>query len=101
MILMTHTENSINAGIVATVAHGEPVEHKEHDVDVFPAEINIKLLTMLITTNIPNLANQTHMKMTILTIAIYWLTGGCIMAGGRGICICICICNVFLLPLTG
>ena len=41
MILLTYTEYSINAGIVATVAHGKPVEHKEHDVDVFPAEENM------------------------------------------------------------
>ena len=36
MILVTHAENSINAGVVATVAHREPVEHKEHNVDVLP-----------------------------------------------------------------
>ena len=35
---MTHTEYSIDTGIVATVTHGQPVEHEEHDVDVFPAE---------------------------------------------------------------
>ena len=43
MILLTHTEYSINAGIVATVAHCKPVKHKEHDVDVLPAGEKILL----------------------------------------------------------
>ena len=33
----THAEDAVDAGVVAAVAHGEPVEHKEHDVDVLPA----------------------------------------------------------------
>ena len=79
---MTHTEYSINAGIVATVAHGKPVEHEEHDVDVFPAEENI--IFILIITSIPNLTNKTHIwSMKILTIATYWLTGGYIMAARK------------------
>ena len=43
LILLTHTEYSINAGIVATVAHCKPVKHKEHDVDVLPAGEKILL----------------------------------------------------------
>ena len=43
MMLLTHTEYSINAGIVATVAHCKPVKHKEHDVDVLPAGEKILL----------------------------------------------------------
>ena len=30
------TENSVDEGVVAAAAHGEPVEEKEHDVDIFP-----------------------------------------------------------------
>ena len=61
---MTHTENSIDAGIVAAVAHREPVEHKEHDVDVFPTEEKIIVTVMVIVC------------ICIYTCTTYWLTGG-------------------------
>ena len=56
---MTHTEYSIDAGIVAAVAHGEPVEHEEHDVDVFPAGENMIVISMITST--PKLAKMTYM----------------------------------------
>ena len=61
MILMTHTEYSINAGIVAAVAHGQPVEHEEHDVDVFPAEENMIVTVMIIDIK-PILAKITNFE---------------------------------------
>ena len=36
MVSDAYTENAINEWIVAAVAHGEPVEDEEHDVDIFP-----------------------------------------------------------------
>ena len=59
--LLTHTEYSINAGIVATVTHGQPVEHKEHDVDVFPAEENMIVTVMIIDVK-PILAKITNFE---------------------------------------
>ena len=36
--LLTYAENPVNNGIVATVAHGQPVADEEHDVDKAEAE---------------------------------------------------------------
>ena len=33
----TDAVDPVDEGVVAAVAHGQPVEHKEHDVDVLPA----------------------------------------------------------------
>ena len=56
---MTHTENSIDARIVAAVTHCKPVEHEEHDVDVFPAEENMIVTVMIIDIK-PILAKITN-----------------------------------------
>ena len=34
----THTVDAVDEGVVAGVAHRQPVEHEEHDVDVLPPE---------------------------------------------------------------
>ena len=41
--LLTHAENPVNDGIVATVAHGQPVAYEEHDVDEPEAETRKEL----------------------------------------------------------
>ena len=35
----SYTENAVDEGVVAGVAHGEPVEAEEEDVDVLPSKI--------------------------------------------------------------
>lgn len=39
----TYTENGVDEGIVATVAHGEPMANEEEEMDVFVAVIVIQV----------------------------------------------------------
>jgi hypothetical protein len=34
--IKTYTEDAVDEGVVAGVAHGQPVEDEEEDVDIFP-----------------------------------------------------------------